>query len=118
MSARQPPEGEGQEEGHIMVLLIGFVLLALLLTTVVAGASSLYLGHKKLLSMADGAALAAADTFVLNGGTASSVPAPCSPTTASPPRLPPTLQAMKPRRRLTACRSQPGRAPPTGAPHR
>lgn len=69
------PRGKGKhDDGHIMVLLIGFVLLALLLTTVVAAASSLYLGHKKLLSMADGAALAAADTFVLNGGTASADP--------------------------------------------
>lgn len=57
-----------------MVLMIGYVLLALLIMTVVAAGSSIYLGHKKLLSMADGAALAAADTFVLNGGTASTDP--------------------------------------------
>jgi hypothetical protein len=57
-----------------MVLLIGYVLLALLLVTVVAAGSSLYIGHKQLLSAADGAALAAADTFVLNGGTAGSNP--------------------------------------------
>jgi len=57
-----------QEDGHIMVLLIGYVLLSLLLMTVVAAGSSLYLGHKKLLSTADGAALAAADTFILNAG--------------------------------------------------
>lgn len=63
-----------EEEGHIMVLLIGFVLIALLLITVVAASSSLYIAHKKLLSMADGAALAGADTFVLNGGTTTSDP--------------------------------------------
>ena len=57
-----------------MVLMIGYVLLALLLMTVVAAASSIYLGHKQLLSVADGAALAAADTFVLNGGTAGTDP--------------------------------------------
>jgi hypothetical protein len=51
-----------------MVLLIGYVLLALLLVTVVAAASSLYIGQKKLLSAADGAALAAADTFNLGDG--------------------------------------------------
>ncbi|WP_125609594.1 pilus assembly protein TadG-related protein [Specibacter cremeus] len=53
-----------------MVLLIGFVLLALLLVTVVAAASSLYIGQKRLLSLADGAALAAADTFRVAGSAA------------------------------------------------
>ncbi|KRE80355.1 pilus assembly protein TadG-related protein [Arthrobacter sp. Soil763] len=48
-----------------MVLIIGFVLLALLVATVVAAASSVYLEHKKLLSLADGASLAAADSFTL-----------------------------------------------------
>jgi hypothetical protein len=57
-----------------MVLLIGYVLLVLLLITVVAAAASLYLGHKKLLSLADGAALAAADTFELSGGSATTDP--------------------------------------------
>lgn len=57
-----------------MVLLIGYVLLTLLVVTVVAAVGSVYLGHKKLLSMADSAALAAADTFVLNGGSTSSDP--------------------------------------------
>jgi hypothetical protein len=57
-----------------MVLMIGYVLIALLLATVVAAGSSLYLGHKKLLSLADGAALAAADTFTLSGGSADTDP--------------------------------------------
>lgn len=47
------------------VLIIGFVLLALLLTTVVVAASSVYIEHKKLLSLADGASVAAADSFTL-----------------------------------------------------
>lgn len=64
----------GNTEGQVMVLLIGYVLLALLIVTVVSAAGSLYLGQKKLLSMADSAALAAADTFELNGGSASSDP--------------------------------------------
>lgn len=63
-----------REQGHVMVLLIGYVLIVLLLITVVAAAGSIYLGHKKLLSMADSAALAAADTFELSGGGASSDP--------------------------------------------
>ncbi|GAA5229522.1 pilus assembly protein TadG-related protein [Arthrobacter cryoconiti] len=61
-------------DGQIMVLLVGYVLLALLLMTVVAASSSLYLAQKKLLSVADGAALAAADTFTLQGGTAAEGP--------------------------------------------
>lgn len=62
------------EQGHVMVLLIGYVLIVLLIITVVAAAGSIYLGHKKLLSMADGAALAAADTFELSGGSTSTDP--------------------------------------------
>ncbi|NVM97456.1 hypothetical protein G6035_02100 [Arthrobacter sp. SDTb3-6] len=57
-----------------MVLMIGYVLIALLLMTVVAAGSSLYIGHKRLLSLADGAALAAADTFTLAGGSAENAP--------------------------------------------
>ena len=53
------------DDGQIGVLIIGYVLVSLLVVTVVMGASALYLGHKKLLSAADGAALAAADTFSL-----------------------------------------------------
>lgn len=48
-----------------MMLIIGYVLLALLVTTVVTAASSVYLEHKKLLSLADGASVAAADSFTL-----------------------------------------------------
>ena len=59
---RSGPRGE---EGQIGVLIIGYVLVSLLVVSVVMGASALYLGHKKLLSAADGAALAAADTFSL-----------------------------------------------------
>lgn len=65
------------ESGQVGVLIIGYVLLALLVITVIAGASSVYLGHKKLLSAADGAALAAADTFSLSQvqGSGGSTPA-------------------------------------------
>ncbi|MCQ1999235.1 pilus assembly protein TadG-related protein [Arthrobacter zhaoxinii] len=47
------------------VLIIGYAVLAMLTVTVVMAASSVYLGQKKLLSAADGAAVAAADTFSL-----------------------------------------------------
>ena len=62
----------------MLVLSIGFVLIALLVATVVMAASSVYLEHKKLLSAADGASVAAADSFTLgqlgnSGGTPSAV---------------------------------------------
>lgn len=61
----QPPRGQRSDAGQMTVLIIGFVLLALLLTTVVVAASSIYIEHKKLLSLADGASVAAADSFTL-----------------------------------------------------
>lgn len=70
--------GKDAEDGQIIVLIIGYVLLALLVTTVVVGISSVYLEHKRLLSLADGASLAAADSFTLgdvgtDGGSPSAV---------------------------------------------
>ena len=66
------PEGSreaprpGEDCGQIMLLIIGYVLLTLLLVTAVAGASSVYIEHKKLLSVADSAAVAAADSYSLD----------------------------------------------------
>ncbi len=48
------------------------MLLSLLLASVVMGASAIYLERKKLLSLADGAALAAADSYTagdIGGGS-------------------------------------------------
>lgn len=53
------------DEGQVAVLIIGFVMLSLLILTVVMAASTVYVERKKLLSVADGASLAAADTFAL-----------------------------------------------------
>lgn len=60
------------------VLIIGFVMLALLVGTVTVGASTLYIEHKKLLALADGASVAAAGSYTLGqvetaGGTPSAV---------------------------------------------
>jgi uncharacterized membrane protein len=49
----------------MIVMIIGYVLIALLVVTVVIGISSVYLEHKRLLSLADGASLAAADSYTL-----------------------------------------------------
>ncbi|MFD1211007.1 pilus assembly protein TadG-related protein [Arthrobacter sp. GCM10027362] len=53
------------EDGQVLLLTIGLAALCLLVATVVMAASAVYLEHKKLLSLADSAALAAADTFSL-----------------------------------------------------
>lgn len=58
------PADKPGEQGQILVLTLGFVVLALLTATVVMAITGLYLEHKKLLSLADGAALAAADTYM------------------------------------------------------
>ncbi|MHA7272022.1 pilus assembly protein TadG-related protein [Arthrobacter sp. TMT4-20] len=55
----------GPEEGQVIVMVIGYLLLSLLILTVVLAASAVYLDRQKLLSVADGAALTAADTFRL-----------------------------------------------------
>ncbi|WP_346763470.1 pilus assembly protein TadG-related protein [Arthrobacter sp. PAMC25564] len=70
--------GDSTEDGQLAVLIIGYVLVALLVTSVVIAASSVYIEHKKLLSMADGASVAAADSFTLGqlesaGGTPTAV---------------------------------------------
>ena len=73
----RPPSGSAphRDSGQVGVLIIGYTLLALLTVTVMAAASSVYIGQKKLLSAADGAAVAAADTFSLGASTAGGAPA-------------------------------------------
>ncbi|MHA7238271.1 pilus assembly protein TadG-related protein [Arthrobacter sp. TMS1-12-1] len=56
------------EEGQIGVLVIGYLLICLLVVTVVLAVSAVYIEHKKLLSVADGAALAAADNYSIDVG--------------------------------------------------
>ncbi|WP_343212847.1 pilus assembly protein TadG-related protein [Arthrobacter sp. Br18] len=59
----------GDDEGQVSVLIIGYLLISLLVLTVVMAISAVYIEHKKLLSVADGAALAAADSFSIVGGS-------------------------------------------------
>ena len=66
--------GHSREDGQVTVLILGFVLLSLLLASVVMGASAIYLERKKLLSLADGAALAAADSYTVGDIGGSSTP--------------------------------------------
>ncbi len=61
-----PTAPPSEEEGSILPLLAGFVAIALALILVVAGASSMYLERKRLYTLADAAALAAAQDFPLD----------------------------------------------------
>jgi hypothetical protein len=71
---KAPTKSVPQEEGQITVLIVGFVLLALILASMVMAASTVYLEHKKLLSLADGAALAAADSYTVGDIGGGSIP--------------------------------------------
>lgn len=53
------------EEGSVLLLTIGYALLALVLVLVSVDATSLYLAQKRTQSTADAAALAGADGFTL-----------------------------------------------------
>jgi hypothetical protein len=53
------------DEGSILPLVCGFGAVALALILVVAAATSLYLERKRLLTLADGAALVGAESFDL-----------------------------------------------------
>ncbi|WP_233565712.1 pilus assembly protein TadG-related protein [Cellulomonas sp. PhB143] len=56
------PGGEASaEDGRILLLATGFVALVLVLVTVVVSATAIHLDRTRLLDVADGAALAAAD---------------------------------------------------------
>lgn len=58
-----PSVEEPRDAGQIMVLTIGYALLALALVLVLASASAVHLERKQLLALADAAALDAADAL-------------------------------------------------------
>jgi uncharacterized membrane protein len=53
------------EEGSVLILTLGYALLAIAVILVCVDATSLYLAQKRLDSVADAAALAGADGFTL-----------------------------------------------------
>ncbi|WP_125132209.1 pilus assembly protein TadG-related protein [Microbacterium sp. 10M-3C3] len=55
----------GDDQGSVLILTIGYAVLAIVLVLVCANATSLYLAQKRLDAVADAAALAAADGFTL-----------------------------------------------------
>jgi hypothetical protein len=59
------PRVRNEEDGSTLLLAIFFGALSLALVLVVVAATSLYLERKRLFTLADGAALAAAESFPL-----------------------------------------------------
>jgi uncharacterized membrane protein len=59
---RRPPD---DDEGSVLLLTLGYAILAIALILVCLDATSLYLSQKRLDSLADAAALAGADGFTL-----------------------------------------------------
>ena len=53
------------DEGSVMLLTLGYAVLAIAVILVCVDATSLYIGQKRLDSLADAAALAGADGFTL-----------------------------------------------------
>ncbi|MHC3000378.1 pilus assembly protein TadG-related protein [Microbacterium sp. HJ5] len=66
MRARPVPPRDADDEGSVLLLTLGYGALALVAVLVCADATSLYLAQKRLDSLADAAALAAADGFELS----------------------------------------------------
>lgn len=64
-TARDAGPGHDSEEGSVLLLTLGYVLLALAVITVCVCATDLYLSQKRLDALADSAALAGADGFTL-----------------------------------------------------
>lgn len=62
---RRQHGGHPAEDGSTLVLTICYGVLGLMLVLVVVAATSLYLERKRLITLADGAALAAAEAFPL-----------------------------------------------------
>ncbi|WP_160423573.1 pilus assembly protein TadG-related protein [Agromyces seonyuensis] len=55
--------GRDEETGSTLPLMLGYGVLALVLVLIVVAVTSLQLERKRLLTLADGAALAAAESF-------------------------------------------------------
>jgi uncharacterized membrane protein len=54
------PRSGGAEDGQLLVLLVGLVMLVLLVLALGWDTSNWFLGHRALVNLADGAAVAAA----------------------------------------------------------
>lgn len=66
LDGRRHPEG-----GSVMLLILGYAVIALLAITVLAGATGLYLAERRLVAIADAAALSAAEAYDLQAAVPS-----------------------------------------------
>jgi len=64
--ARDREALDGDDEGSVLILTLGYAVLAIAVILVCTAATSLYLAQKQLDAVADAAALAAADGFELS----------------------------------------------------
>ena len=73
MTTRTPDADAPDDEGSVLLLTLGYALLAIALVLVCVDSTSLYLTQKRADAAADAAALAGADGFTLtvDGGSAS-----------------------------------------------
>lgn len=62
---KRPASGGPDDEGSVLLLTLGYAVLALVAVLICTAATSLYLAQKRLDAVADAAALAAADGFEL-----------------------------------------------------
>lgn len=62
---RRPGAERPDDEGSVLILTLGYAVLALVAVLICTAATSLYLAQKRLDAVADAAALAAADGFEL-----------------------------------------------------
>lgn len=65
MIRRSTVDGRPDDEGSVLLLTLGYAVLALVAVLICTAATSLYLAQKRLDAVADAAALAAADGFEL-----------------------------------------------------
>ena len=67
-------QGDRSEDGSTLLLIIFYGVLATTLILLVVAATSLYLERKRLFTLADGAALAASESFILDTSSGTPVP--------------------------------------------
>jgi uncharacterized membrane protein len=70
LRASTPRGADADEDGSVLILTLGYAVLAIAVVLICVDATSLYLAQKRLDALADAAALAGADgyTFVVDSG--------------------------------------------------